>query len=79
MIESLRDEFASRAPDPDPWDLCDLMGLDRTLRVGDMDDEEWEDSILQRWKSLDIEERLELLATYSYKYANAMLKVRAST
>lgn len=78
--QDILDYFAARSLPPEPADICELMGWEKDLKVGDYEDVNdesgWRDSVLQRWHELPIATRLSAHAKFAYMYARAMMKAR---
>lgn len=73
---SLRDYFAASAPSMDAADMCSVMGWESDLPLGDGEEDEWQDSIVKRWKTTPMAERLEAETRFNFMYADAMLAAR---
>jgi hypothetical protein len=77
----LRDFFAAHAPLPEPAYICEVMGWEKDLRIGEGEeigsDGGWQDSMLARWHELPQATRFAVTAQHAYIYADAMLKARA--
>lgn len=75
----LRDYFAARAELPEPADICEIMGWEKDLKLGDGDEvgsEEWKDTVYSRWHELPMATRITVVTAYRYRVADEMLKQR---
>lgn len=73
----VRDYFAAVAPDPS--DVCDLLGWEKDLKIGDGDEigeAEWRDTMISRWHELPMAKRLLVSTRFAYLWADAMLAAR---
>lgn len=74
---TLRDYFAASAPSVMGDNIAALRGWPTDLPIGDVDGDDFEDSVMRRWKELTPVERAETEAKWSFLWADAMLAERA--
>lgn len=75
---SIRDYFAIHAPGLEPAYICEVMGWEKDLPLGDGgeigDQGGWQDTVMQRWHELPFATRAKVSCQHAYAYADAMLE-----
>ena len=76
---TLRDYFAVRAPMPDAADVCDALGLEKNIKIGDegsIGGDSWDDTLTSHWHELPRSKRFFIECQHRYAWADAMLRDR---